>query len=178
MELAEPIDRINQQLQREFGVEPDGSPRWRVIFSEDMTEKRWMTHTDEGWELLFPEVREVRKYQHITERYVLERQIPVLGETDVTTKTSYEPAWTFEDRFGNYLPPRFDACKFIVEAIFDQVKNAGNHRRYKDEKATKEARTKEIMDMELKLFGNETPVGDALAHKYGIVVPGSEEKTE
>lgn len=168
MELVEPIDRINLYLQREFGVEPDGSPRWRVVWSEDMIEKREMTHTDEGWELLYPEVREVRKYQHITERYVLERQVPVFGQTDLVTKTSYEPAWTFQDRHGEYLPPYFDGCKIIIESIFDQVKSAGHHKKYKDEKATKEARLKEIMDMELKLFGNETPAGDALAHRYGV----------
>jgi hypothetical protein len=34
--------------------------------------------------------------------------------------------------------------------------------------------------MEFKLFGNETPVGDALAHGYGITVPEnfSNEKKE
>lgn len=184
MELAEPIDRINLYLQREFGVEPDGSPRWRVVLAGEQLEKRKMTHTDEGFELLWPEVREVRKYQHIDrEKYVLERQVPVVGETDLITKTSFEPAWTFEDRFGNWLPPRFDACKVVIEAIFSQIENAGLHKEYKDPDATPEARQKKLDDMEYKLFGNETPVGDALAHKYGVTdfhqkVDFSEEKKQ
>lgn len=176
MELAEPLERINYQLQRDFGREVDNSPIWRVVWANDLLEKRIMNHTDEGIDLIHPEVREVRKYKHIHDRYVLERLVPVMGETDIITPVSYEPAWTFQDRHGEYLPPRFDACKFIIETIYSQIDKAGTHKKYNDPNATEETRLKMIMDMETTLFGNETPVGDALAHGYGIVVPG--EKTD
>lgn len=169
MELVEPIEKINYYLERDFGKWLDGRPNWRVVFANDQFEQRIMTHTDEGLELMYPEVRTVRKYQHIErDRYVLERLVPVVGETDLVTQTSYEPAWTFADRFGNYLPPRFDACKYIIEGIYAQIDQAGTHVKYKDPNATKEERLKMILDMEEKLFGNETPVGDALAHKFGV----------
>jgi hypothetical protein len=139
------------------------------VLAGEQVEQRLMTHTDNGIELISPEVRQVRKYQHIKrDRYVLERLVPVVGETDLVTKVSYEPAYTFEDRFGNYLPPRYDACKFVIEAIYSQIDKKGTHAKYKDENASKEARLKMIKSMEEELFGNETPVGDALAHKSGV----------
>ena len=173
-ELTEPLDKINYSLEKEFGKFEDGRVHFRVVWSEDpnLTEKRWMTHTNEGMELLFPEVREVRKYSHISERYVLERLVPVVGETDLTTKTSYEPAWTFQDRHGNYLSPRYDACKFIVESMFEKMGNKSVHAKYKDPDLDPGHKQEEIMKMEKYLFGDETPMGDALAAKDGISYAG------
>lgn len=172
------LKEINRQLKDKYGYGPDGiNPTWRVVLAGEMFEKRWMTHTDEGWELIHPEVREVRKYQHIDrDKYVLERQVPVVGETDITTSVSYEPTWTFEDRFGEYLPPRWDACIVIIDTIYHQQDKAGFYKKYDDPDATLEVRLQKVLDMEELLFGNETPVGDALAHKFGITVPSSYEK--
>ena len=170
MELIEPIERINYWLKKEFGQTYDGRASWRVVWSNEELEKRLVTHTDSGMELINPEVREVKKYQHIYERYVLERLVPVMGETDLVTPMSYEPAWTFQDRFDNYLPPRIDACRYIIEAIYSQMNNSG-HIKYKDPNDSPEEKLQKIIDMEHMLFGNETPVGDALNYKYGVTVP-------
>ena len=185
MELAESIDSINKWLKDSYGYGPDSiSPAWRVVLAGELLEKRWMTHTDEGWELMCPEIREVRKYQHIDRnKYVLERQVPVVGETDITTPVSYEPAWTFEDRHGIYLPPKWEVCRIIIDAIYMQQDKAGFYKKYDDPEATNEARLEKIQHMEEILFGNETPVGDALAHKFGVTdfnqkVDFSKEKTQ
>lgn len=171
-DLAEPISRINYYLERDFGRELDGLPRWRVVWSEDQIEKRIVDTTDEGFQLLTPIVKEVKKYQYIKERYILERLVPVVGQTDVAAQWSYEPAWAFQDRHRNYLPPRFDACKFVIESIYAQADKKGTHVKYKDETATIEHREKLIREMQDRLFGNETPVGDALAHGYGVSMSG------
>ena len=170
MELRESIEFINKKLVSEFGLEFNGQPRWRVVFSKDVTEKRWTYFTDEGFELINPEVRELPKYnQWVDAKYVLERLIPVTGETDLTTKISYEPAWVFQDKKGNYLPPWFDGCKFIIESIYSNINSAGMHVKYKDPNATEETRQANIKKMEDDLFGNETETGDHLAYKTGIV---------
>jgi len=170
MELREPIDKINYWLVKEFGREFNGQPRWRVVFSDDEFEKRWTQNTDEGFELLFPEVRLLPKYrQHIRQRYILERLVPIIGETDLTEPISYEPAWVFQDRHGNYLPPWFDGCKFVIESIYSAIDKAGNHVKYKDPHATEEERLERIAKMERELFGNETDVGDHLAYGTGVV---------
>ncbi len=172
MELREPIESINHKLLIEYGTEFGGSPRFRVVWSEDQYEKRWTNFTDDGFELIRPEVRELPKYkQWIRARYILERLVPVSGETDLLTKVSYEPAWVFQDKRGNYLPPFFEGCKFVVESIFAQMNAANTHTKYKDKNISKEERMAELQKVEDELFGNETDVGDHLAYGTGVIVP-------
>jgi hypothetical protein len=174
-ELTEPLDKINYNLEKEFGKFDDGRPFWRVVWVNDQIEKRIMNHTDEGIELLFPEVREVKKYQHIHDRYELEWLVPLAEgvETDLVAKVSYEPIWTFQDRFGNYLPPRFDACKLIIENIYQNMGKKGEiGKKYKDTDESPEARFQKVLDIEHQLFGDETPMGDALSSGDGISYAG------
>jgi hypothetical protein len=175
MELRESIESINTKLKDEFGTELNGDVKFRVVFSENQYEKRWTQFTDEGFELLHPEVRLMPKYkQYIHEKYVLERLVPVVGETDLTTKVSYEPAWVFMDSQGNYLPPFYEACKLIIESMYEKMGRPGVFAKYRDKNVSKEERLAELMKVEEQLFGNESPVTDALAYGSGIVVPGSE----
>ena len=174
MELRESIESINEKLLREYGVEVNCSnqPKFRVVFSDDEYEKRWTDCTDEGFELLQPEVRLLPKYkQWVRGKYILERLIPVIGETDLTTKVSYEPAWVFQDKNGNYLPPFFEGCKHIIESMHSAIDKAGAFTKYKDKNITPEEHLAHIKKVEDELFGNETPVGDALAYGSGVVVP-------
>ena len=133
MELREPIEEINKKLIQEFGYELTGQPRFRVVFSEDQYEKRWTDFTDDGFELLTPEVRLLPKYkQWVRAKYILERLVPVVGETDLVTKVSYEPAWVFQDKHGNYLPPFFEGCKHIIESLLSNIAGAKTFTRYKE----------------------------------------------
>lgn len=174
MELRETIESINKKLLEYYGTEFGNAPRFRVVFSDDQYEKRWTTHTDEGFELVHPEVRELPKYkQYIRAKYILERLVPTGQETDLLTKVSYEPAWVFQDKDGNYLPPFFEGCKHVVESLFSAIDKAGTFTKYKDKNISPEERLAEIKKVEDQLFGNETDVGDHLAYKTGVVVPGN-----
>jgi len=170
MELREPIEDINKKLLSEFGRELDGRPRFRVVFSDDIYEKRMTDRTADGFSLLIPEVRVLPKYkQWIKAKYILERLVPVVGETDLVEKTSYEPAWVFQDKNGNYLPPFFDGCKLVIDSLMEKMGHVG-HVKYKDKNVSKEERLAEIKRVEDQLFGNETDVGDALAYGTGVTV--------
>lgn len=172
MELRESIESINEKLVNEFGKELDGRPRFRVVFSENQYENRLTNYTDEGFELLKPEVRLLPKYrQYIRDKYVLERLIPVTGETDLVEKTSYEPAWVFQDKNGKYLPPFFDGCRLVIESMYEAIGRKDTFARYKDKNVSKEERMAELKKVEDELFGNETVVGDHLAYGTGVVVP-------
>ena len=177
MEIRETIESINEKLLNEFGVELScgNQPRFRVVFSEDQYEKRLTNFTDEGFQLLHPEVRLLPKYkQWVRSKFILERLVPISGETDLTTKVSYEPAWVFQDKSGNYLPPFFDGCKHVIESMFSAMGRSNTFVKYKDNSTSPEERALELKRVEDQLFGNETDIGDHLAYKTGIVVPGNE----
>jgi hypothetical protein len=174
MELREPIEDINKKLVDEFSRDiSDGRPIYRVVWSDDQLEKRITTHDDNGNQLIHPEVRLLPKYkQYIRHRYVLERLTPIIGETDLLEKMSYEAIWTFQDRNGKYLPPWFDACRHIIENVIHNMAVRNYYAKYKDT-MSKEQYLADLQKMEDELFGNETDVGDHLAYGSGIVVPGN-----
>lgn len=172
MELRETIESINKKLLDEFGTELScgNQPKFRVVFSEDQYEKRLTDRTDEGFELLIPEVRLLPKYkQWVREKYILERLIPIVGETDLVEKTSYEPAWIFQDKDCNYLPPFFEGCRLVIDSLLEKMGHKG-FVKYKDKNETAEERLAKLQKVEDQLFGNETPVTDALAYGTGVVV--------
>lgn len=172
MELSESIEYINKRLVAEFGLEWDGQPRWRVVFSDDQFELRWTNFSDSGMELINPEVRMLPKYkQYIRERYILERLVPVVQPSDLVSKISYEPAWTFMDDNGKYLPPYFEGCKFVIESVYSKIEKKGTHVRYRDPSKDPGHKERELSKIERDLFGNETSTTDSLHAREGVVNP-------
>lgn len=175
------LDYLNTRLLNTYGRWED-HPKYQLVWSDDQYEKRWTKYGDSGIELVHPEVREVFKYPQARHRYVLEMAMPIpdFARTDLTTKFSYEPIWTFEDKKRQFLPPRWDAIYFIIE----QVQNAAARAvgvKYKDPTAGLKSEVEEHQKQELdeiyqELFGNETDVTDALAYKEGISVPHNYER--
>src|ERR1035437_3023219 len=175
MELRETIESINKKLLEEFGTEFGNSPRFKVVFSEDEYEKRLTDFTDEGFELITPEDRLLPKYkQWVREKYILERLIPIVGETDLVVKVGYEPAWVFQDKHGNYLPPFFEGCRHVIESMFQAIGRSNTFTRYKDKNISAEERALELKKVEDDLFGNETDMTDNLHYGSGIIVPGNQ----
>jgi len=178
MSQLEPISYINQRLKTLYGrFETTEYPLYRVVWSEDEFEKRLTHYTDEGYELLNPEVRELPKYrQWAPNRYILERLVvvPEFVETDLTGRFSYEPLWVFSDRFGNPLPPKWEAIVMIIDQVLKQAAKATGAK-YKDpeadDKSGLDAKRERVEKLTEELFGNETNVGDALAYREGVTVP-------
>lgn len=170
MQLIEPIETLNQRLVDIFGIDTiTGDPNWRIVFSEDQYEKRLTYHTKEGFELPRPEMVELPKYkQWIHEKYLIEKLciVPSVNNDDLVNKTSYEPAWVFEDRHGNYLPPKWEIAKEVIENVLYAMKNEGRTK-YSDPESNMqksvEETEKRIKAIEEALFGNESDIGDALA---------------
>lgn len=172
-------DAINNLLINHFGQDTVSElPMWRIAWAPEQFEKRfglWRDFTTEG---LFikevTELREVRKYPHLTEHYVLERLVAVpdyqvreLGGA----KISYEPIHPFWNGQMEYMPPNFVVSKFIIDTVYAS-QGISSLRKYVDPEAdgnngleVKKQRVKEIRD---GLYGNETAVGDALQYKTGV----------
>ena len=191
MEITEPVDGINTRLKDYFGVDTiTGQPIWRIVWSESQFENRLGTYDDITPSGIYlrtvTEVRYVPKYsQWINDRWVLERLVIVPGVNKdelPDSKVSYEPIYVFQTGSGQYLPPKFEAAKFVVDAVYS-VQGAGNLARYKDPDAGLnkedqfEKKRAEIDTLQEELFGNESYVGDALAHKEAVIVPRNFEKS-
>lgn len=184
MELAQNIESINKYLKEQFGLDTlSNLTIWRVVFSEEQFEKRLGTYDDITPAGIFirrvTEVREVPKYrQWINEKYVLERLV-VVPEQNLdelpTSKISYEPIWVFEDKDGNYLPPRIDACKFIIDTIYAAQYSNHNMRKYVDDEATQEmslaAKEKRVDALVDELFGDQSSLQGTTKTGESIIVP-------
>jgi hypothetical protein len=183
MELTEPIENINQQLIDHFGIDTvTGQAMWRVAWSEDQFEKRYGTYDDFTPAGLYirtvTEVRLAPKYrQWICEKYVLERLtiVPDVNLGDLpTNKTSYEPLYVFEDRHGNYLPPRFDACKFVIDTIYAAT-GKQSLAKYKDpedsQEASLELKRQRVESLVEELFGDQSALDYTTVTGESIIVP-------
>lgn len=175
-ELPEDVKRINQQLIDHFGVDTvTGHAMWRVSWSNDQYEKRLTEYTNEGLKLLYPEVRELPKYQWIKDRWILERLclIPDINIAELPTqKQSYECMYPFQNAYTNdALPPNFEAARFVVNAVYAAL-GKSSMRKYVDEEAQNpiESRAKRINKLQEELFGDEssllgrTITGEAVAY--------------
>jgi len=169
------VEDINKLLKEHFGQADDGQAIFRIVWSEDQYEMRKTKYTDSGLELLQEEIRELPKYkQWIHNKYILERlvAIPEINNGELAgRKISYEPLHVFEDKFGYPLPPKFEISKFIIDTIFAAMGQESLGPKYPDKNETIEQKEARLEKLQNELFGNETEVGDALAHKQAIVVP-------
>jgi hypothetical protein len=173
-----PLEHINNQLKFTFGQDISSSrPMFRIVFSDDEREHRhgtWEDYDRNGTKIReVTETREVPKYPWIKGFYVLEHlvAVPEINMQELAgKKVSYEPIWVFRDDNKMPLPPRYDVCCVVIESMREGMKRARGAK-YKQDNSVeaKEVRIQGIMD---ELFGNETRVGDGLAHKSGVGYTG------
>lgn len=168
---SEPLHVINNRLRDRFGLIENGMTRWRVSWSTDQFEKRWVSELS-GIVLAYPEVREMPKYPMNQDFFVLERVIPTFGNTELIEAFSYEPIWFFKDKDDNPLPPKWTAIEFIIHQINEQVMNAGHGPKYKQANETEEERELKVKKIYEALYGNETSIGDRLSLGEGVGYTG------
>jgi hypothetical protein len=174
LELAEPVEQINSQLRDEYGYHSVTKPYFRVVWSEDELEKRLGTFNDIVNGIFIREVTEVRKVpkykQWIQAKYLLEKLtvVPIFNQKELLEETfSYEPLWVFENKKGEYLPPRFIVCKFVIEQHLGRL-GKSQFARYTEKNESKEEYEMRLKEIEELLFGNETSITDALARDEAV----------
>jgi hypothetical protein len=180
----ETIEVLNRRLEERYGKYLDGRPLFRIVFSDDQFEKRWVEYS-KGVQLLNKRIEEKPKYrQYIPHKYIIERLtvIPEFVETDLIENTTYECLWVFEDVQGNPLPPKWEVCEIVIDQVHKASVRAVGGKidedtlmeslSLKDPNLPPEIKQARLNQLVQDMFGNETDVTDALAHKSGIVVPG------
>src|SRR3990167_4291456 len=106
------IEKLNSYLARDFGYSIGTFPTYRVVWSEDQFEKRATKYTEEGFELLYEEVRLLPKYrQQHQNKYILERflVVPDFVKTELVDRYSYEPLHVFRIGKGEVVPNNYEA---------------------------------------------------------------------
>jgi hypothetical protein len=179
----ESIETLNTRLVDFFGTDSNsGKPMFRIVWANDETEKRMVGETENGVQLLFAEVRLVKKYPYLKDLYLLEQlvAVPDMNIDELPTqKLSYEPLWAYCNDKRIPRPPTWPATKLIIDTMF-AVKGVHSLRKYVDSElnTTEDGRQERIKLIHEELFGDETETGDALRYKEGIVVPNSYQSTE
>ena len=184
------VELINNRLIDLFGIDTiTGQAIWRVAWSEDQFEYRHGTYDDYTKGGIYirtvTEVRYVPKYrQWLRNRFVLEK-ITLIPECNIpelpANKLSYEPMFPFQDRSGEFLPPKIEACEFVIHSVL-AAQGKSSLAKYKDPddglttEEQLEKRDDELNALQAEMFGNETEIGDALAYHQGVVVPHSYKK--
>ena len=175
MELSENVETINRQLVEHFGFDSDTrDPMWRVVISDQQHEKRETEYSEEGLQFVNPQVLDLPKYPWIKGRWILERLVlvPEINRRELLDRTkSYEVIWVFETQTGGYLPPKFEAAKFVIDTVY-AVQGKKSMRKYVDDEVKPGAQESRVAKITEELFGNETDTGDALAHGEGVGYTG------
>jgi hypothetical protein len=157
---------FNQRLLYYFGkYESTDYPKYRLCFSSDEKEKRVINIP--GYS---PYSETVPKYPQIKPpKYILE-SLQYNHSTELAALHTYEPLWVFGmngDPNGEPIEPTWVAIEYILHTLYHR-----SHSPYlPTDDGTLESRQKQADELFNSLFGNETNVGDALAHKEGVTVP-------
>jgi hypothetical protein len=129
--------------------------------------------TETGIQLLEPMVMEVPKYRsYIHNKWILEKLVvvPEQQQKELGSAISYEPIFVFETGDGGFLPYKWEAAKFVIDTVNAAQGKQSMHAQYVDPDINdaKEKQEERIDKLQQELFGNETDIGDALAHKQGV----------
>jgi len=171
--ISEPIPVINRRLREYFGLRAE-RPYFRLTWPNDEFEIRKVNYTPEGFQLIHPEFRKVHKYEKWRwDHWILERlsEVPIINMKDLPDiALSYEPIWTFDkDKPICWAPVRL-----LVETVLNQARAGSSYKKYKHpyegltDKQAIEKRDAEVQEMYDYLYGDETKIGDALAHEHGV----------
>lgn len=186
-ESSEParIERetINILLKDKYGIDTvSGLAMWRVAWAQDQYEKKYGIyddHTPSGVYLrTVTEVREVPKYPYLRGLYILEnlQAIPIMNAAELPSATlSYEGMYPFKHKITEkYLPPKWEMCEFVIDCVHAAMGRTSLRKYVSDDEGDingLESKRKRMNEIHEYLYGNESPVTDALSNRTGVTVP-------
>ncbi len=179
----ENVKLINKFIDSNYGRSLDNKPKFRVVWSEDLTEiRKGLFHPLQVVE----SIQEVRKYSYLKDRYILEVYTPAFPEQfgralahskeTIMRGDSYEPLRVFQTKKGVYLKPDIEVCKIICDGFLDiisrpaarrltaKIANADDVRQIREEVRKFE----EILNM------SDSDMLMKLRYKEAVILPGKE----
>lgn len=162
------VDFINDELKI-YGSNIYGDPLFRVVFSDDQTERREGIYTDYHGDIYLRtvrEIREVRKYPWIKEKWILERWAdgklayhPSLIIED-SKDGVYVCVYVFQDKYRNYLPPLLKVCQIVISNLLHPRNLSQALSQDKEIEAKEEEREIDAIEQELKIQSDESATKD------------------
>ena len=127
--MTEEHKSLNNWLRESYGRTVTGKTKFRIVWSEDITEHR-KGQFNEFYGKIFLRtiigIRELPKYNYIHNRYILEgwkdEDLSFNGEVPEAKGGDYIPIYVFEDRNGNPLPITYKVLTFIIASIQGRVR--------------------------------------------------------
>ena len=142
--MTEEQRSLNNWLRESYGKTVSGKTRFRLVWSEDITEKRKGEFSEFYGKIFLRSVvgiRELKKYNYINNRFILEiwvdNDLSSNGEVPEAKNGDYAPLYVFEDGKGQPLPINHKILTFLIAAVEKKV-------RKDNEVSEKEAEEKEI----------------------------------
>lgn len=171
------IQTINKNLKLFYGLEVDGNPRFRLVFSTGLIEKRYGTfnkfYKDTNiWLGRHTGLEERPKYNFVKDKWVLERYQPtqkLYGE--IKAGDNYEPRYVFQDKNNNYLKPIWKVVEIICTAVLNaESGNVPKRTEKMDEYDYEKKLDKEVLDFMDVL--DITPDSQRFRSGETILLPG------
>ncbi len=168
---------INKKLREIYGVSLDNKPKYRLVWSEDLIEKRIgkvEKYTPNGIYLGTEDgVHELKKYSYLKDRYILETYDPAFkANVELANSDGYEPLFVFQKN-GEYLKPYYWACEFIINTILGR----GYVKRTESMDSREELSKEEKERMEYFDFLSQegsSDLGQKFRYGEAIILPGGE----
>jgi hypothetical protein len=167
-QFKEFLDRQGRNLQ--------DLPNWKLVWSEDAMELRKGEFSEFLGSVFLRTVRDVRwvrKYSYIKDRWILERWFPpeicYTDELPNSVQGSYEPVFVYEDKNGLALPVTIKSLEHIIGAANRPRKVSAEQRELEIMNELTKAEDQEVKDFEDSI--DASPIASLLHTKEGIIVP-------
>lgn len=145
--------KLNEHLKDSYGTTLEGLPKFRVIWTTGLLEKRHGTfneHTESG--IFLREVtgiQEVPKYPFAKDRFVLEHLVTYKNDgvinRELGTKWGYEPLFVFQDKNSNFLPLNRNAADVLIYFFLNRHNYKRAAHEVLDEQQKKEDKKKALL---------------------------------
>lgn len=174
----ESLTIINKRLETRYGRDvAENLPKFRVVWSEDETEKRHGTYNKISPSGLYLGTEtgtvEIKKYWYLAPCWVLEKleRIPDRKTHDeVQASYTYEPIMVFLTKDDQLLPLRWRPIELAIQSWLNAEK--GVQKTEEDFRQEQEAQLKKEEQAVMDSF-DASEVADALSYGEGIVVPST-----
>lgn len=150
-------------------------PIWKLVWSEDAMELRKGEFSEYYGNLFLRTIRDVRwvrKYSYIKDRWVLERWFPpevsYNPELPNSSQGSYEPVFVYEDKEGKALPVTFKSLEYIL-GMAERPRVSKEQRELEIMNRHKEAEDREVQEFMDMI--DTSPIQSLLHTREAIVVP-------